>query len=158
MDTLFDGRYEPGLIRGHGWHPPKGGVPTGETRDLYEETLEIVVQALERGASLTRGASTRWTTRRCCRPDPAPPGLPRRHERSHLRARGGEGLGVAVPPLLPYEALREQGDIYRETCAAHGHEPYIVWIHACYLDEAATPRSGRRRPGFAAFSTGTRHR
>src|SRR4029077_11292305 len=28
-----------------------------------------------------------------------------------------------------------QLDIYRGTCAEHGHEPDIVWIHACYMDE-----------------------
>ena len=36
---------------------------------------------------------------------------------------------------MPYEALREQLDLYRATCAEHGNEPDIVWIHACYLDE-----------------------
>ena len=40
-----------------------------------------------------------------------------------------------MPPLLPYEALRDQLDIYRSSCAEHGHEPDIVWIHACYMDE-----------------------
>jgi flavin-dependent trigonelline monooxygenase, oxygenase component len=45
------------------------------------------------------------------------------------------GFGVAVPPLLPYVALKDQLDLYRAKCAEHGTEPYIVWIHACYLDE-----------------------
>jgi len=40
-----------------------------------------------------------------------------------------------VPPLLPYEALRPQLDIYRAACRASGHEPDIVWIHASYIDE-----------------------
>ena len=30
---------------------------------------------------------------------------------------------------------RHQLDLYRETCAANGTEPDIVWIHACHLDE-----------------------
>jgi alkanesulfonate monooxygenase SsuD/methylene tetrahydromethanopterin reductase-like flavin-dependent oxidoreductase (luciferase family) len=42
---------------------------------------------------------------------------------------------MVVPPLLPYEALRSQLDIYRESCARHGNEPDIVWIHAVYMDE-----------------------
>ena len=45
------------------------------------------------------------------------------------------GWGVAVPPLLPYVALEKQMDLYRESCAEHGTEPDIVWIHACHLDE-----------------------
>ena len=48
---------------------------------------------------------------------------------------GRKGWSVAVPPLLPYKALEQQLDIYRQTCAARGHEPDIVWIHACYMDE-----------------------
>jgi flavin-dependent trigonelline monooxygenase, oxygenase component len=48
---------------------------------------------------------------------------------------GRKGYSVAVPPLLPYEALRGQLDIYRESAARHGNEPDIVWIHACYMDE-----------------------
>jgi alkanesulfonate monooxygenase SsuD/methylene tetrahydromethanopterin reductase-like flavin-dependent oxidoreductase (luciferase family) len=41
---------------------------------------------------------------------------------------------MVVPPLLPYEALRAQLDIYRAACAKHGNKPDIVWIHACHLD------------------------
>ena len=41
---------------------------------------------------------------------------------------------MVVPPLLPYEFLREQLDIYRSSCAKHGNEPDIVWIHALHLD------------------------
>jgi Coenzyme F420-dependent N5,N10-methylene tetrahydromethanopterin reductase and related flavin-dependent oxidoreductases len=46
-----------------------------------------------------------------------------------------EGWGVAVPPLLPYVALKEQLDLYRAKCAEYGTTPDIVWIHACYIDE-----------------------
>ena len=45
------------------------------------------------------------------------------------------GWGVAVPPLLPYKVLEQQLDLYRSSCAEHGTEPDIVWIHACHLDE-----------------------
>ena len=43
---LFDGRYEFGALRGHGWIPAKAGVPVAETRDRYEESLEILFRAL----------------------------------------------------------------------------------------------------------------
>ena len=46
-DILFDGRYEFGALRGHGWIPQKAGVPIEETRDRYEESLEILFTALE---------------------------------------------------------------------------------------------------------------
>jgi len=44
---LFDGRYEFGALRGHGWVPGKAGVPIRETRDIYEESLDILFKALE---------------------------------------------------------------------------------------------------------------
>ena len=47
---------------------------------------------------------------------------------------GERGYAMVVPPLLPYEALRAQLDIYRASCAKHGNKPDIVWIHACHLD------------------------
>ena len=40
-----------------------------------------------------------------------------------------------MPPLLPYEVLEQQLDLYRSSCAEHGTTPDIVWIHACHLDE-----------------------
>jgi alkanesulfonate monooxygenase SsuD/methylene tetrahydromethanopterin reductase-like flavin-dependent oxidoreductase (luciferase family) len=61
---------------------------------------------------------------------------------------------VTVPPLLPYEAMRRQLDIYRETCADHGHEPYIVWIHACYLDEDRATAVREAEQGMRQFLAG----
>src|SRR5437764_11129209 len=46
-DVLTGGRYEFGVGRGHGWIPSKAGVPLAETRDRYEESLEILFQALK---------------------------------------------------------------------------------------------------------------
>ena len=69
------------------------------------------------------------------------------------------GWGVAVPPLLPYAALEQQMDLYRESCAEHGTEPDIVWIHACHLDEdreTAHPRGARA--GSTASSRATPRR
>ena len=48
FDMLVDGRYEFGLGRGHAWIPLKGGVPVEESRERYEEALEIVIAALDR--------------------------------------------------------------------------------------------------------------
>jgi alkanesulfonate monooxygenase SsuD/methylene tetrahydromethanopterin reductase-like flavin-dependent oxidoreductase (luciferase family) len=136
MDTLFDGRYEAGLIRGHGWHPVKAGVPTVETRDRYEETLDIVVKALEEGRVSHDGRFYKIDDAQVLPP-------PQRKLRVFLGGTSDRtyelaaehGWGVAVPPLLPYAALKEQLDLYRARCAEHGTQPYIVWIHACYLDE-----------------------
>src|SRR5204863_26495 len=61
------------------------------------------------------------------------------------------GWAVAVPPLLPYAALKEQLDLYRAKCAEYGTTPDIIWIHACYLDddgELAQREAERHMRGF----------
>jgi alkanesulfonate monooxygenase SsuD/methylene tetrahydromethanopterin reductase-like flavin-dependent oxidoreductase (luciferase family) len=47
-DILLEGRYEFGVGRGHGWMPPKAGLPlTPESRERYEESVELLFEALE---------------------------------------------------------------------------------------------------------------
>ena len=47
-DVLLDGRYEFGVGRGHGWMPPKAGLAlTPESRERYEESVELLFTALE---------------------------------------------------------------------------------------------------------------
>jgi alkanesulfonate monooxygenase SsuD/methylene tetrahydromethanopterin reductase-like flavin-dependent oxidoreductase (luciferase family) len=65
-----------------------------------------------------------------------------------------KGWGVVVPPLLPYEALREQLDLYRKTCTEYGNEPDIVWIHACYLDEDRDTALREAEEGMKGFLAG----
>jgi len=45
-EILLDGRYEFGVGRGHGWIPPKAGVPLAQVRDLYDESFEVFFKAL----------------------------------------------------------------------------------------------------------------
>jgi flavin-dependent trigonelline monooxygenase, oxygenase component len=135
-NLLLDGRYEFGVARGHAWEHPKAGVPVTETRDRYEESLEILLAALHDGRFSHDG---RYYTIRDSAIVPAVD----REFRLFLGGTSNEtyvlagerGWAMVVPPLLPYEILREPLDLYRDTCAKHGQEPYIVWIHACYLDE-----------------------
>ena len=61
---------------------------------------------------------------------------------------------MVVPPLLPYEALREQLDLYRAKCAEFGTEPDIVWIHACYLDEDRDTALREAEAGIKGFLAG----
>jgi len=136
-EILLEGRYEFGVGRGHGWVPPKAGVPLSEVRELYEESFELFFKALEHERFSHQGRFYRVEDSHIVPPPP------RRRLRifvggtsdSTYELAGRKGYSVAVPPLLPYKALERQLDIYRETCAAHGNEPDIVWIHACYMDE-----------------------
>jgi alkanesulfonate monooxygenase SsuD/methylene tetrahydromethanopterin reductase-like flavin-dependent oxidoreductase (luciferase family) len=155
MDTMFDGRYEAGLIRGHGWHPVKAGVPTIETRDRYEETLDIVIKALEEGRVSHDGTFYKIDDAQVLPPPERklPIFLGGTSDRTYELA-AEHGWGVAVPPLLPYAALKEQLDLYRSKCAEHGTEPYIVWIHACYLDDDRDAARREAERGMRQFLEG----
>lgn len=138
FDLMVGGRYEFGVLRGHGWIPKKAGIRMEDSVGLYEESLEIVFLALENETFSYDGEYYKIENGHI---------VPRPSEDRRFRVflggtsdrtyelAGERGWAVAVPPLLPYEALAEQLDLYRKVCAQNGNEPDIVWIHACYLDE-----------------------
>jgi flavin-dependent trigonelline monooxygenase, oxygenase component len=138
FDLLVDGRYEFGVGRGHAWIAHKAGVPVEETRERYDESLRILLDALDNERFSHDGTYYKVEDSHIV-PRPA---ADRRFRiflggtsDSTYELAGERGYAMVVPPLLPYEALRGQLDIYRDSCARHGHEPDIVWIHAVYLDE-----------------------
>lgn len=136
-EILLEGRYEFGVGRGHGWIPPKAGVRLSEIPERYEESFELFFKALENERFSHEGRFYKVQDSHIVPPPP------RRKLRifvggtsdSTYELAGRKGWSVAVPPLLPYKALEQQLDIYRHSCAEHGNEPDIVWIHACYMDE-----------------------
>jgi alkanesulfonate monooxygenase SsuD/methylene tetrahydromethanopterin reductase-like flavin-dependent oxidoreductase (luciferase family) len=136
-EILLEGRYEFGVGRGHGWIPPKAGVRLSDIKELYDESFELFFKALENERFSHEG---RFYSVHDSHIVPSPP---KRKQRvfvggtsdSTYELAGRKGWSVAVPPLLPYKALAGQLDIYRESCARNGHDPDIVWIHACYMDD-----------------------
>ena len=138
FELMVPGRYEFGVVRGHGWLGPKAGVAVEDTSDMYEEGLQVLMAALENERFSFSGEHYEVEDSHIV---PRPPEgrkfrifLGGTSDRTYELA-GERGWAVAVPPLLPLAALQQQLDLYRETCAAHGNEPDIVWIHAVYLDE-----------------------
>ncbi len=136
-DILTGGRYEFGVGRGHGWIPPKAGVPLDEhARPRYEEAVDLLFEAL-------RNERVSWDGSYFRVDDSHVVPFPGKEFRVTLGGTSDRtyelaaqnGWSVAVPPLLPYAALEKQLDLYRAKCAEHGTEPDIVWIHACHLDE-----------------------
>ncbi|HYY76429.1 MAG TPA: LLM class flavin-dependent oxidoreductase [Gaiellaceae bacterium] len=154
-DILFDGRYEFGALRGHGWIPLKAGVPIEETRDRYEESLDVLFKALENERFSYDGRFYKIEDSHI---------VPRPSRKFRVFAGGTSdrtyelaaerGWAVVVPPLLPYAALQEQLDLYRTKCAEHGTEPDIVWIHACYLDEDRDTARREAEQGMKNFLAG----
>jgi alkanesulfonate monooxygenase SsuD/methylene tetrahydromethanopterin reductase-like flavin-dependent oxidoreductase (luciferase family) len=107
-DLLFDGRYEFGALRGHGWLPLKAGVPIEETRDRYEESLDVLFTALENERFSYDGRFYKIDDSHI---------VPRPSRKFRVFAGGTSdrtyelaaerGWAVVVPPLLPYAALAE---------------------------------------------------
>ncbi len=136
-EIMLEGRYEFGVGRGHGWVPPKAGVRLADVKELYEESFEVFFKALEQERFSHQGRFYEVDDSHIV---PPPPQRKLRiflggTSDSTYELAGRKGYSVAVPPLLPYAALANQLDLYRESCAQHGNEPDIVWIHACYMDE-----------------------
>ncbi|MGN6871738.1 MAG: LLM class flavin-dependent oxidoreductase [Solirubrobacteraceae bacterium] len=136
-EILLEGRYEFGVGRGHGWIPPKGGIRLEDVKELYDESFELFFKALENERFSHEGRFYKVDDGHIV---PPPPQRKLKifvggTSDSTYELAGRKGYSVAVPPLLPYKALEAQLNIYRESCAAHGNEPDIIWIHACYMDE-----------------------
>jgi alkanesulfonate monooxygenase SsuD/methylene tetrahydromethanopterin reductase-like flavin-dependent oxidoreductase (luciferase family) len=157
FDILSGGRYEFGVVRGHGWIPLKAGLDPRVTRDLYEESLDVLFLALENERFSYSGKHYEIDDSHVV------PRLPEgRRPRVFLggtsdrtyEIAGERGWCVAVPPLLPYAALKAQLDIYRESCAQHGNEPYILWIHAAYIDEDRETARREAEQGMRGFLEG----
>lgn len=136
-DILTGGRYEWGVGRGHGWMPEQAGLELDEhARPRYEEAVDLLFEALATKEFSHQGEYFEIGSSRVVP-------FPERKFRIFLGGTSDRtytlaaehGWGVAVPPLLPYVALRKQLDLYRAACDAAGTEPDIVWIHACQLDE-----------------------
>ena len=138
-DILTGGRYEWGVGRGHGWIPPKAGVPLDEhARPRYEEAVDLLLRGARQRALLARTASTSTSTTRTSSrsSEPQVPRLPRRHLRPHVRRSPPSAAG-ASPCRRSCRTWRSRSSSTSTArkCAEHGTEPDIVWIHACHLDE-----------------------
>jgi alkanesulfonate monooxygenase SsuD/methylene tetrahydromethanopterin reductase-like flavin-dependent oxidoreductase (luciferase family) len=155
-DILTKGRYEFGVGRGHGWIPPKAGLPLDEhARARYEEAVDVLFAALMNERFSHHGEYFDID-------DSHVIPFPNRKFRVTLGGTSDRtyelaalnGWSVAVPPLLPYVALQKQLDLYREKCAEHGTQPDIVWIHAVHMDEDRDTAMHEARDWMLKFISG----
>ena len=134
-DILTGGRYEWGGVAVTAGSPRRPGSPSTSTHGPATRRRSTCSSPrLQRALLVFPASTTRSRIAHRAVPAAEVPDLPRRTSDRTYELAAEHGWGVAVPPLLPYKALEQQLDLYRERCAEHGNEPDIVWIHACHLD------------------------
>ena len=159
-DILTGGRYELGVGRGHGWIPPKAGVPLDEhARPRYEEAVDLLFEALEQRALLVgRQYFDVDDSQIVPFPERKFRVYARRHIRPHVRARRRAWLGRRRAAAAAVHRAREAArPLPREVRRAR-HEPDIVWIHACHLDEDRETALREARDWVTGSSTATARR
>ena len=137
-DILTNGRLECGLGRGHAWLYGPHNVPLEESRPRYEEAIEILLRAWTQERFSFEGEYYRMQD-----VSVVPKPLQKPHPRlftggtsdATYQMAGERGWGIFVPPLLLYKVLEGPLNIYKQACAAHGHQPDVVYIRPVYLDE-----------------------
>lgn len=138
VDHLTEGRLELGFGRGHAWEfAGKSDIPLTDVRPRSWDAIDILLKAFDQERFSHRGEQWNVEDVRV---------VPRPYQDSYriytggtsdstYRDAGERGWGIVVPPLLPYQALEEQFEIYRSACRENGHEPDIVFLHAVYMDD-----------------------
>jgi flavin-dependent trigonelline monooxygenase, oxygenase component len=137
-DILTRGRLECGLGRGHAWLYSMSNVPLEESRPRYDESIEILIQSWTRDRFSHSGKCFKFNDVSVVpKPvqKPHPPLYTGGTSDITYQMAGERGWGIFVPPLLPWGVLEGPLNIYKEACAANGHEPNIVYIRPVYIDD-----------------------
>ena len=138
VDILTNGRLECGLGRGHAWLYEPTNVALEESRPRYDEAIEILINAWTKEKFSYDGKYYKVKDLSVV-PKPVQKPHPRLFTGGTsditYQMAGERGWGIFVPPLLPYSVLEGPLDIYKQACAAKGHQPDVVYIRPVYLDD-----------------------
>jgi alkanesulfonate monooxygenase SsuD/methylene tetrahydromethanopterin reductase-like flavin-dependent oxidoreductase (luciferase family) len=137
-DILTNGRLECGLGRGHAWLFGPSALPLEESRPRYNEAIDILELAFAKDTFSYDGQYYKVKD-----VSVVPKPIQKPHPKFYTggtsdityQMAGEKGWGIFVPPLLPWKALEAPLSLYKKACAAHGHEPDIVYIRPVYIDE-----------------------
>ena len=137
-DILCNGRLETGLGRGHAWLFERSCVDLGESRDRFNEAVEILLRAWTSERFSYQGRYYRFRDLTVVpRPlqQPHPPLYTGGTGLSTYEMAGSRGWGIFLPPLLPFEAMAPSINAYLTAAAKAGHRPNIVYIRPVYLGD-----------------------
>jgi alkanesulfonate monooxygenase SsuD/methylene tetrahydromethanopterin reductase-like flavin-dependent oxidoreductase (luciferase family) len=145
-DILTGGRLECGLGRGHPWNFLSAGVPMEESRERFEEALQVLELAFSEPAVNFEGRFHSYRNQVV-----VPKPLQKPHPKFYMKVgdprTAQRGWGVLVPPVYPHAEVAERLATYARDATAHGHVPDIVYLRAVYMDE--DPAQARREAGEA---------
>jgi flavin-dependent trigonelline monooxygenase, oxygenase component len=157
-DILTQGRLETGLGRGHAWLFERSGVDLAESRDRFDEAVEILIRAWTEDSFSYQGRYYRFkdlavTPKPLQRPHP--PLFAGGTSLSTYETAGRRGWGMFLPPLLPFEAMRPSIAAYVAAAQKAAQEPNIVYIRPVYLGDDARTIEHEVKPyllNFLAFN------
>lgn len=137
-DILTGGRLETGLGRGHAWLFGRSGVDLAESRDRFEEAVEILTRAWTEDNFDYVGKYYRFTGLTVV-PKPVqrpyPPLYTGGTSVTTYEMAGRRGWGMFLPPLLPLHPMEPSIRAYRDAAEQAGHTPNIVYIRPVYLGD-----------------------
>ncbi|MFN4258345.1 MAG: LLM class flavin-dependent oxidoreductase [Gemmataceae bacterium] len=153
-DILTGGRLETGLGRGHAWLFERSNVELAESRDRYNEALDILVRAWTEENFSYSGKHYRFHNLTVVpRPlqQPHPPLFTGGTSLTTYEQAGTRGWGMFLPPLLPFKALEPCIETYLNAAEKAGQKPYIVYIRPVYLGDDATTIEREVKPALHNF-------
>lgn len=137
-DLICGGRLETGLGRGHAWLYPGHGAELAESRERFDEAVEVLIRAwTEERFSFSGKYYSFRDLSVVPKPlqKPHPPLFTGGTSLGTYEMAGRRGWGMFLPPLLPFKVMEPSINAYLGACAAAGHEPRIVYIRPVYLGE-----------------------
>lgn len=137
-DILTGGRLDCGVGRGHAWLFGPLNVPLEESRPRYDEALDVLVKAWTEDRFSHKGEFWQFEDVAVV-PKPVQKPYPKIYTGGTsditYQMAGERNWGISVPPLLPWDLLEGQLNIYKEACAKAGNTPDILYLRPVYLGD-----------------------
>jgi alkanesulfonate monooxygenase SsuD/methylene tetrahydromethanopterin reductase-like flavin-dependent oxidoreductase (luciferase family) len=137
-DIITGGRLETGLGRGHAWLFERSGVDLAESRDRFNEAVEILLRAWTEDSFDYAGKYYRFKDLSVVpKPlqKPHPPLFTGGTSLTTYEMAGTRGWGMFLPPLLPFKAMEPCIEAYLNAAKAAGQKPNIVYLRPVYLGD-----------------------
>jgi flavin-dependent trigonelline monooxygenase, oxygenase component len=153
-DILTTGRLETGLGRGHAWLFERSGVELAESRDRFDEAVEILLRAWTEDSFSYQGRYYRFKDLTVVPKPlqrPHPPLFAGGTSLATYEMAGRRGWGMFLPPLLPLAAMQPSIDAYIAAARQAGQEPNVVYIRPVYLGDDPQTIEREVRPYLQKF-------